>query len=67
MGVVSVWSYLFWDVQQHKDQPHLHNSTYATNAKALPLPKHKRFQDLHETGLPACTAVRVLTTHLEYP
>lgn len=55
MGVVSVWSYLFWDVQQHKDQPHLHNSTYVMNAKALLLPKHKRFQDLHETGLPACS------------
>lgn len=69
MGVVSVWRYLFWDVQQHKDQPH-YTIAYTLLRMQKPCCQTQTVQNIvkwlyrHAFSM---HCVRVLKTHLEYP
>lgn len=64
MGVVSVWRYLFWDVQQHKDQPHYTIAHMQRMQKSRC--QTQTVQNIHEMGLPECSQ-RALRQSIKNP
>lgn len=52
MSAVSVWRYLFWDVQQYKDQPHY--TIAHMQQMQNPCCQTQTGQNIHEMGLSAC-------------